>query len=156
MSTQTAPSPSRFNGTEPDGAAPATGVVKRIRGSAGGRSAILLLLAAILGLCVLLSLSVGARGIPLADVWREIFSPTGSRAGEIVRELRAPRTLLGLEVGIALGIAGTLMQAMTRNPLADPGLLGVNAGAATAVVVGIIVFGITSLMGYVWLALGGA
>jgi iron complex transport system permease protein len=116
----------------------------------------LLLLAGLLFFCVLLSLSVGARSIPLHDVWSELIDPTGSRAGEIVRELRGPRTLLGLEVGIALGVAGTVMQAMTRNPLADPGLLGVNAGAATAVVVGIVVFGITSLSGYVWLAFLGA
>lgn len=116
----------------------------------------LLLLLVLLAGCVLLSLSVGTRSLPLTDVWSEIFSPTDSRTGEIVRELRAPRTLLGLEVGMALGVAGALMQAMTRNPLADPGLLGVNAGAATAVVIGIVVFGITSLIGYVWLAFAGA
>ncbi len=116
----------------------------------------LLLLAGLLLFCVLLSLSVGARSIPLGEVWGELLSPTDSRTGEIVRELRGPRTLLGLEVGLALGIAGTLMQAMTRNPLADPGLLGVNAGAATAVVVGIVAFGVTSLTSYVWLAFVGA
>ncbi len=117
---------------------------------------VLLALVALLACCALLSLSVGARSLPLTEVWRELFAPTDSRAGEIVRELRAPRTLLGIEVGIALGVAGTLMQAMTRNPLADPGLLGVNAGAATAVVIGIVGFGITSLLGYVWLAFAGA
>ena len=121
------------------------------------RGAVLVGLLILLAGCVLISLSVGARPIPIADVWRELLDPTtGSRTGEIVRELRAPRTLLGLEVGMALGVAGALMQAMTRNPLADPGLLGVNAGAATAVVLGIVVFGITSLTGYVWLAFLGA
>ena len=122
----------------------------------GGRLAMLIGFAALLVLCCLLSLSIGARAIPLVDVWHELLSPTDSRIGEIVRELRGPRTLLGLEVGLALGVAGALMQAMTRNPLADPGLLGVNAGAATAVVVGITAFGVTSLTGYVWLAFAGA
>ena len=116
----------------------------------------LILLALLLLFCVLLSLSVGARAIPLHEVWSELLTPTDSRVGEIVRELRGPRTLLGLEVGLALGVAGAVMQAMTRNPLADPGLLGVNAGAATAVVVGIVAFGVTSLTGYIWLAFLGA
>ena len=74
----------------------------------------------------------------------------------MIRTLRAPRTLLGLVVGIALGIAGALIQGHTRNPLADPGLLGVSAGAAFMVVIGIYAFGITNLYGYVWLAFAGA
>ena len=74
----------------------------------------------------------------------------------MVRALRAPRTVLGVGVGIALGIAGALMQGHTRNPLADPGLLGVSAGAAFLVVVGIYGFGVTSLYGYVWFAFAGA
>ena len=139
-----APSPSPV---APPAALPRNGLTRSIG---------LLLLVGLLLLCVLLSLSVGARAIPLHEVWSELLSPTDSRAGEIVRELRGPRTLLGLEVGLALGVAGALMQAMTRNPLADPGLLGVNAGAATAVVVGIVAFGVTSLTGYVWLAFAGA
>jgi iron complex transport system permease protein len=74
----------------------------------------------------------------------------------IVRSLRVPRTLLGVGVGAALGLAGGLMQGVTRNPLADPGLLGVEAGASLAVVIGIHTFGIGSLTGYVWFALAGA
>src|SRR6185295_8699479 len=66
------------------------------------------------------------------------------------------RTLVGLLVGSALGVAGALMQAVTRNPLADPGVLGVSAGASLAVVVAIYVFGFTSLSAYVWFALVGA
>ena len=58
--------------------------------------------------------------------------------------LRLPRTVLCLSVGVCLGVAGALMQGHTRNPLADPGLLGVSAGAAFAVVLGIYVFGVTS------------
>jgi len=73
-----------------------------------------------------------------------------------VLDLRLPRTVVGLVVGAALGLAGAVMQGLTRNPLADPGLLGVNAGAATAVVLAISVLGVTSPAGYVWFALLGA
>lgn len=74
----------------------------------------------------------------------------------IVRSLRVPRTLVGIGVGVALGLAGAVMQGVTRNPLADPGIFGVEAGAALAVVVGIYVFGVGSLTGYVWFAFSGA
>ena len=67
-----------------------------------------------------------------------------------------PRTVLGLLVGAALGLAGAVMQGVTRNPLADPGILGVNAGAALFVVIGIYWFGVASLLGYVWFAFVGA
>ena len=70
--------------------------------------------------------------------------------------MRLPRTALGLLVGVALGLAGALMQALTRNPLADPGLLGVNAGAAAAVVTAIGLLGITQPEGYVWFSFLGA
>lgn len=69
---------------------------------------------------------------------------------------RLPRTVLALLVGLALGLAGALMQSITRNPLADPGLLGVNAGAAAAVVIAIAYFGITTVNGYIWFAFIGA
>jgi iron complex transport system permease protein len=103
-----------------------------------------------------LSLTVGTQHIPLADVWSGLVSPSGSRFDNIVRELRLPRTLIGIAVGAALGLAGGVMQVLTRNPLADPGLLGVNAGASAAVVTAIGVFGITSFSGYLWFALTGA
>ncbi|WP_078840618.1 FecCD family ABC transporter permease [Streptomyces antioxidans] len=103
-----------------------------------------------------LSLAVGAERIPLGDVWSALFSPSGSRHDNIVRELRLPRTLIGIAAGAALGLAGGVMQVLTRNPLADPGLLGVNAGASAAVVTAIAVFGITSFTGYLWFALVGA
>src|ERR671918_501236 len=73
-----------------------------------------------------------------------------------VRELRVPRTLIGLAVGVALGLAGALMQALTRNPLADPGILGVEAGAAAAIVTAIGILGLTEPSAYVWFALVGA
>lgn len=74
----------------------------------------------------------------------------------VVRELRLPRTIVGLMVGAALGVAGALMQAVTRNPLADPGILGVNAGASFAVVLAIWWFGLTSVVDLVWFAFVGA
>jgi iron complex transport system permease protein len=83
---------------------------------------------------VLLSLAVGAKST----------------------DLRVPRTELGLLVGAALGLAGALMQALTRNPLADPGLLGVNAGAAAAIIVAIAILGLTGITAYVWFAFAGA
>ena len=92
--------------------------------------------AALIAVAVL-SLAVGAKPIPLGDVFHGLLHDDGSEQAAIVRELRVPRTLVGLAVGIALGLAGALMQALTRNPLADPGLLGVDAGAAAAIVVAI-------------------
>jgi iron complex transport system permease protein len=116
-------------------------------------------LAAALGVLVvvvLLSLAVGAKPIPLGAVIDSFTSFDGSNDHLVVRELRLPRTLVGLLVGAALGVSGAMMQAITRNPLADPGLLGVNAGASLAVVIGIAVFGLGSLSAYVWLAFMGA
>ena len=80
----------------------------------------------------------------------------GSDAHAIVRELRVPRTELGLLVGAALGAAGALMQGATRNPLAEPGILGINAGAAFAVVVAIKFFAVGTTAGYMAFALVGA
>lgn len=74
----------------------------------------------------------------------------------IVMASRLPRTVLGILVGAALGMAGALMQSLTRNPLADPGILGVNAGASLLVVIAIAYLGITSVDGYIWFAFLGA
>ncbi|GGM54162.1 FecCD family ABC transporter permease [Dactylosporangium sucinum] len=101
------------------------------------------------------SLAIGARPLGPAEVWHGLTDASGA-AATVVRELRLPRTALGLAVGAALGLAGALMQALTRNPLADPGLLGVNAGAAAAVVSAIAFLGVTDLIGYVWFAFAGA
>ena len=111
---------------------------------------------AALGVAVLLSLSVGTRSIPLSEVVDAIRSGGDSQNAAIVLDLRLPRTLLGLAVGVALGVGGALMQALTRNPLADPGLLGVNAGAAAAVVIAIAALGVTGTLAYVWFAFLGA
>ncbi len=103
------------------------------------------------------SIAVGAKSMPLSHAWDAVFHYDASREDHlIVRELRVPRTLLALLVGAALGLAGAVMQGVTRNPLADPGLLGVNAGAALFVVIGISQFGIADTSGLVWFALVGA
>ena len=103
-----------------------------------------------------LSLAVGAKSIPLGTVWDALFGSDGSPDHIVIRSLRFPRTVLGLAVGIALGLAGTIMQGVTRNPLADPGILGVSAGASLGVVIAIYVFGVGALTGYVWFAFAGA
>src|SRR5690349_16388768 len=91
-----------------------------------------------------LSIAVGSRTIALDTVWQVLRHDDGSPPSVIVHQLRIPRTLLGLGVGAALGLAGALMQALTRNPLAEPGLLGVNLGASSGVVVAIAFLGLTS------------
>ena len=120
------------------------------------RVGLVLGLLALLVLASLASLAFGAKEIPLPEVWSAVFAPTGTENDIVVRSLRAPRTLLGLAVGVALGMAGALMQGHTRNPLAEPGLLGVSAGAAFLVVLGIHAFGVSSPYGYVWFAFAGA
>jgi len=104
----------------------------------------------------LISLAVGTKTLPPGTVAGVLLDPDGSEASTIVHSLRVPRTLLAIAVGAAVGIAGALMQGHTRNPLAEPGLLGVSSGAAFAVVVGIFVFGVTDLGGYAWFSLLGA
>jgi iron complex transport system permease protein len=116
----------------------------------------LLLALALLVLVALASIAFGARSIDLTTVWDALWHGGDADAAVIVRELRVPRTLLGLGCGVALGLAGALMQALTRNPLADPGILGVNAGASAAVVVAVAWLGVTTLTGYVWFAFVGA
>ncbi|MFI1396414.1 FecCD family ABC transporter permease [Streptomyces sp. NPDC020681] len=120
------------------------------------RAAGLLVSFGVLLLVCVASIAVGAKSIPLSDVWHGLFHNTGVGNDVIVHDVRVPRTLLGLIVGAALGLAGAVMQALTRNPLAEPGLLGVNAGASAAVVSAISFLGVTSLTGYVWFAFLGA
>jgi iron complex transport system permease protein len=103
------------------------------------------------------SLLVGSKGIPASTVLDALlhYDPT-STDHLFVRDERLPRTVLAVLVGAGLGLAGTVMQAVARNPLAEPGVLGINAGASLLVVVGITFFGVTSLAGYVWFAFAGA
>lgn len=130
------------------------------RGRSGRRPVGVVILATALTVAVVASLAVGARAIALTDVIAALggIGGTGEPSTDalIVRELRLPRTIVGLLIGAALGVAGALMQAVTRNPLADPGILGINAGAAFAVVLAIWWFGVASLLGLVWFAFAGA
>ncbi|GAB3726626.1 FecCD family ABC transporter permease [Nocardiopsis nanhaiensis] len=111
--------------------------------------------AAALAGAVLLSLVAGARPTSPVEVWQVLSGKADSFTTTVV-ESRYPRTLLGIVAGAALALAGTLMQGVTRNPLADPGLLGVNSGAAAAVVTVTAVLGPTSVAASVWWALPGA
>ncbi len=113
--------------------------------------------AAVLLGAAILSLGVGAKFIPATTVLEAFINPPQDTADHaIILQNRLPRTLMGIAVGISLGVAGALIQAITRNPLADPGILGVNAGASFAIVIAIGVFGIGSLSGYIWFAFAGA
>lgn len=105
---------------------------------------------------ITLSLSVGSNPIPIAEVWDLLASPDGSHSASVVHELRLPRTVIGVVVGAALGMSGALMQSLTRNPLADPGILGINAGAGFAVVIAVVVAGATNIGFYLWFAFIGA
>ncbi len=116
-----------------------------------------MLLALALFAVLVLSITVGARPIALSDIWNALTAFDATQTNhKIILDLRLPRTLVSLLVGAALGLSGAILQGATRNPLADPGILGINAGATLCVVLGISVFGITQLSGYVWLAFLGA
>ncbi|WP_329190907.1 iron ABC transporter permease [Actinacidiphila glaucinigra] len=109
-----------------------------------------------MALCVL-SIGLGAVDIPPDQVVRALFGhPSSDLVDNIVWTVRVPRTVLGLTAGAALGLSGALMQALTRNPLADPGILGVSAGASFGIVLAIALFGIGSLYGTIWSAFAGA
>lgn len=138
-------------GAAPKGVAPSAARGRRRRRVAG-----LVLGAALLAILVVLSVLIGAKPLPFADVIAALTYPDASEASEIVFTLRIPRTVVGVFAGMALAVAGALMQALTRNPLADPGLLGVNAGAALAVALGIALVGITTPAQYSVFAFVGA
>lgn len=103
----------------------------------------------------MLSVAVGTRDV----AWAEIVSALGGQVetiGQAAISVRIPRTLLAVVAGAALGLAGAVMQGVTRNPLADPGILGVNMGASLAVVVGVAWFNIASAQAFIWTAILGA
>ncbi|MGR3603306.1 MAG: FecCD family ABC transporter permease [Heliomarina sp.] len=102
-----------------------------------------------------LSVSLGTRDVVWAEIWAGVTGNTETMAQAVVA-VRVPRTVLAVLAGAALGLAGAVMQGITRNPLADPGILGVNAGAAMAVAIGIAWFGMETLDAYIWTAISGA
>lgn len=116
-------------------------------------------LAVLAGLAVV-GIAIGAKPLTLGEVWSGLTT-TGRDRREvpeavIVWQTRMPRTALTVVVGASLALAGVAMQALTRNPLAEPGLLGVNSGAAFAVALAISAFGATSVDDYVWFAFAGS
>ncbi|MFE9457784.1 FecCD family ABC transporter permease [Streptomyces californicus] len=132
----------------PPGPSPAPRLSRRAAATAAAVVALLL--------AVLLSLAVGARAVPPGEVVDALLHGGDSDAAEVIRSMRVPRTLIGLMVGAALALAGTALQGITRNPIADPGILGISQGASVAVVVAIAFAGVHTLTGYVWFAFGGA
>lgn len=109
-----------------------------------------------LGVVAVLSIAVGTKNMSPIAAWDGLWHDDGTADAILIREWRVPRTLLGMLVGAALGAAGALMQALTRNPLADPGLLGVSQGASVAVVLVIAYGGVATAGGYIWFAFLGA
>jgi len=117
----------------------------------------LLVAVLLLALTVFASLALGSRDVALPVVVEALVDRDPAVNDHVVIwDLRLPRTVIGLLAGLALGLSGGLMQGLTRNPIADPGLLGINAGASLAVVVAITWLGIGTTAGYIWFAFGGA
>ena len=117
---------------------------------------VVLVLAVLTVLLCLTSLAVGSRNLTLEEL-ASVFVP-GERtmASIIVWQLRMPRTVLAVMVGAALAVAGVVMQGLTRNPLAEPGILGVNAGASLSVVLSMSLLGLTDVGDFLWFAFAGA
>lgn len=114
----------------------------------------------VLAVVLLLSVMIGSRTIAPSVVWGAVFHPAPGSSATLdqlaIRDFRLPRAVVGLAVGAALGLSGALIQALTRNPLADPGILGVHAGASFAVTVAVGWLGVRDVQGYMWFAFGGA
>nr|WP_253908508.1 iron chelate uptake ABC transporter family permease subunit [Arthrobacter sp. H41] len=102
------------------------------------------------------SLIIGARAIGPSTLVDVLLSYNPGNGDHAVVLSRIPRTVTGLLAGAALGVAGAAIQGMARNPLGDPGILGLNAGASLAVVVAIYLFGVSTASGYIWFAFAGA
>ena len=109
----------------------------------------------VLTFCLMLSVTVGTRNVEWADI-AAALDGAQDNIGQAAVALRIPRTLLAILAGAALGLSGAIMQGVTRNPLADPGILGVNMGASLAVVIGVAWFGMSSAHAYIWTAIAGA
>lgn len=119
------------------------------------RSLWLLGLSAALACLCAFSVTVGTRDVDWADIFAALAGHVNN-IGQAAVTVRVPRTLLAVVAGAALGLAGAIIQAVTRNPLADPGILGVNMGASLAVVVAVAWFDISSNEAYIWTAILGA
>ncbi|MDK4239772.1 iron ABC transporter permease [Corynebacterium propinquum] len=111
---------------------------------------------AVLGVAIAASLLFGSNSISPGQVWASLSNNGDTATDTLVLQQRLPRTIVVVLVGAALGVAGALMQALTRNPLADPGILGINAGASIAVVAGVAFAGVQGINNYIFLAIVGA
>jgi iron complex transport system permease protein len=118
----------------------------------------ILITASIIGivLCVCASLAFGSRNVGLKEVIEALFNGSSESFDALVVRERIPRTVFSIIAGASLGVSGALMQAITRNPVADPSILGVNTGASLFVVAGIAFFQISTANQYIWFALAGA
>ncbi|GGS52170.1 MULTISPECIES: iron ABC transporter permease [Streptomyces] len=125
------------------------------RRPAGVRLLWVLLSVLALAAVMVASVAFGSRDVPWSDVVAA-FGGADDTLGRAAATKRIPRTVLAVVIGAALGLAGGVMQGVTRNPLADPGILGVNMGASLAVVTAVAFFGLTSPTGYIWVAIAGA
>lgn len=124
--------------------------------TAGRFLALPALLAVALLVLAVWAMGVGASDISMARVAQALWAPGTERADIVVMQVRLPRVLAGLSAGAALAVAGAIMQAVTGNPLAEPGILGVNAGAAFAVVCGLAFLDMTAVTRLVWMGFAGA
>ena len=143
----------------PDPSEASRGRALRSRASTWHGALVLLGALVVAAVIAVLSLALGSRALDPGVVVHALLSGSmndGDEASAIVLGQRLPRTLIGLTGGAALAVAGAVIQGHTRNPLADPGLLGVTSGASLAVVLAISVLGVTTAAGYVWFAFAGA
>lgn len=122
----------------------------------GSRLLVLLVLCCLLLAVSTWAVTLGTVHIPARSVWRAVVAFDGTREHLLVMTIRLPRVLAGLLAGSALAVSGAIMQAVTNNPLASPGLLGINAGAAFAVVLVMTLFGAGTGDSYMWFAFAGA
>jgi len=120
------------------------------------RIAILGVLALVLVVAAVASIGVGATSIPPTEIWRTVTDFHGTNNQLIIRDVRWPRTILAVCVGAALAISGALIQTLTRNPLAEPGILGVTAGAGFAITLGAALGLAASAFGQLALAVFGS
>lgn len=136
-----------------DGTAGRSAISARLRpppGRVAGRPLVLGALVGALALASVASVAIGSETVAWAAY------TDASHPMRAILEVRFDRTLLGLAVGAALGLAGACLQGLTRNPLGDPGILGINAGASFAMVTAISLFGVSGLDAYLWFAFLGA
>lgn len=106
--------------------------------------------------CILASIACGSKSVGFPTVIRSLFHLGEETFENNVVQARIPRTVFGILAGASLSVSGALMQAVTRNPIADPSILGVNTGASLFVVCGIAFFHISKGSQYIWLAFAGA